>query len=158
VFLAGALLALLAFVGMWPRSEPEAKPAIADTLASKPVAPSPAQAEPPPVVPNEAVAVAAEPPPETKPRSPARRNPRRAPKAAAPSPEPAFVSVNSDPWSYVEIDGKRIKTTPLRAHRVAPGKHRIVLRNPDAGLERGLDIDVAPGERKRLSIDLRGSP
>jgi hypothetical protein len=169
VLLAATVLALLAFLGMWPRPEPDA-PATAEARDSKPVAPSPIQAELPPVVPSEATAVAGvdeSPAPdvepmeattETKPRSVARKKPRRAPKVVAPASEPAFVSVNSDPWSYVEIDGKRIKTTPLRAHRVAPGKHRIVLRNPDAGLERRLDIDIAPGERKRLSIDLRGNP
>jgi len=168
VLLAATVLALLAFLGMWPRPEPDA-PAAAER-DSKPVAPSPIQAELPPVVPSEATAVAAvdesaapdvepmEPATKAKPRSVARKKPRRAPKVLAPASEPAFVSVNSDPWSYVEIDGKRIKTTPLRAHRLAPGKHRIVLRNPDAGLERRLDIDVAPGERKRLSIDLRGRP
>jgi serine/threonine-protein kinase len=168
VLFAATVLALLAFLGMRPRLEPDAAPASADTRASKPVAPSRIEAGPPSVVPSEATAVAAvdesaaadvepiEATIETKPRTVTRKEPRRAPKTVA--PEPAFVSVNSDPWSYVEIDGKRIRTTPLRAHRVAPGTHRIVLRNPDAGLERRLDIDVAPGERKRLSIDLRGSP
>ena len=73
-------------------------------------------------------------------------------------PEPAFVSVNSDPWSYVLIDGKRIKTTPLRNHRITPGRHEVILRNPEAGLERRFDIDIRPGESKRLSVDLRGNP
>ncbi|MGB5265012.1 MAG: PEGA domain-containing protein, partial [Polyangiales bacterium] len=83
---------------------------------------------------------------------------RVAPKAAIPPPEPAYVSVNSDPWSYVIIDGTRIKTTPLRGHRIAPGRHQVVLENPEAGLERRFEIEVDPGETKRLSVDLRGNP
>jgi len=86
---------------------------------------------------------------------------RVAPKAAeatVPPPEPAYVSVNSDPWSYVIIDGNRIKTTPLRNHRIEPGRHQVVLQNPEAGLERRFEIEVDSGESKRLSVDLRGNP
>jgi len=82
----------------------------------------------------------------------------KAPEATVPPPEPAYVSVNSDPWSYVIIDGTRIKTTPLRSHRIAPGRHQVVLQNPEAGLERRFEIEVEPGESKRLSVDLRGNP
>ncbi len=88
-----------------------------------------------------------------------RKTKRRAPTKVARAPaEPAFVSVNSDPWSYVVIDGKRIKATPLRSHRITPGRHQVVLRNPEAGVERRFEIDVKPGESKRLSVDLRGKP
>ena len=52
----------------------------------------------------------------------------------------------------------RIKTTPLRSHRVAPGRHQVVLQNPEAGLERRFEIEIEPGESKRLSVDLRGNP
>ncbi len=97
-----------------------------------------------------------------KARKPSRRSKKRvAPKAAeatVPPPEPAYVSVNSDPWSYVIIDGTRIKTTPLRSHRIEPGRHQVVLQNPEAGLERRFEIEVEPGESKRLSVDLRGNP
>jgi serine/threonine protein kinase len=99
-------------------------------------------------------------PPKAQKRS-RRPTKRVAPKAAAPTtppPEPAYVSVNSDPWSYVIIDGTRIKTTPLRGHRIAPGRHQVVLQNPEAGLERRFEIEVDAGETKRLSVDLRGKP
>jgi serine/threonine protein kinase len=91
-------------------------------------------------------------------RQPKKRVAPKAAEAAIPPPEPAYVSVNSDPWSYVIIDGTRIKTTPLRGHRIAPGRHQVVLQNPEAGLERRFEIEVDPGETKRLSVDLRGNP
>ncbi|MDH3484740.1 MAG: hypothetical protein OEM16_10965, partial [Myxococcales bacterium] len=99
-----------------------------------------------------------EPAPVEEPKPP-RKTKRRAAVEATPTQiEPAFVSVNSDPWSYVVIDGERIKATPLRGHRITPGRHQIVLRNPEAGLERRFEIEVKPGESKRLSVDLRGNP
>ena len=98
------------------------------------------------------------PAPEEVPSRP-KKTKRRAAAKAIPAPvEPAFVSVNSDPWSYVVIDGERIRTTPLRSHRVTPGRHQVILRNPEAGLERRFEIEVKPGESKRLSVDLRGNP
>jgi serine/threonine-protein kinase len=95
--------------------------------------------------------------PEIRPRPRVRRAARRPVPPAAPL-EPAFVSINSDPWSYVVIDGKRIQTTPVRGYRIPPGRHEIVLRNPEAGLERRFEIEVQSGESKRLSVDLRGNP
>lgn len=123
-----------------PVVEPEASASAIDEVSSSPtVAPAPPKA-----------------------RKPSRQSRKRvAPKAAAPTtppPEPAYVSVNSDPWSYVIIDGSRVKTTPLRSHRIEPGRHQVVLQNPEAGLERRFEIEVDPGETKRLSVDLRGRP
>ncbi len=172
--LAGAsLLALFALFGLWPSSDRDRETATADAPAERPVEPPSTEAEPVvPLPPNPSTTVAAidgapEPearaidvdaPPKKKLETGTGKRVRRAPKATPPPVDPAFVSVNSDPWSYVEIDGRRIKTTPLRAHRIEPGKHRIILRNPEAGLERRLEVDLAPGERKRLSVDLRGRP
>ncbi|MDH3623987.1 MAG: protein kinase [Myxococcales bacterium] len=97
------------------------------------------------------------PAPEEVPSRPKRTKRRATAKVIPVAAEPAFVSVNSDPWSYVVIDGERIRATPLRGHRVTPGRHQVILRNPEAGLERRFEIEVKPGESKRLSVDLRGS-
>ena len=169
VLFGAAVIALLAFVGMRPKETAPTPPtaeaplavpratttgAVADTppVAVAPVPSAvdiaPATVESPEVVP---VLV-----PETK--RGARKKVRRPSKPEPPPGDPAFVSVNSDPWAYVEIDGTRIKATPLRGHQIKPGKHEIVLRNPDAGLVRRIVVELAPGDRKRLSIDLRGSP
>ncbi len=161
VLLAAAVVALLVFVGARPKETAAPPSEQTKTAVALPEAtPARAVAEPPGslVEPPPANAIDPAPPaqPETKPK--ARRRSRRAATPTLPPPDPAFVSVNSDPWAYVEIDGKRIKATPLRAHRMAPGKHEIVLRNPDAGLFRRLEVELGPGERKRLSIDLRGGP
>jgi len=123
-----------------PVAEPEAS-AAADDEVSAPPAVAPAR-----------------PTARKRSRQPKKRVAPKAAEAAIPPPEPAYVSVNSDPWSYVIIDGNRIKTTPLRSHPIEPGRHQVVLQNPEAGLERRFEVDVAPGETKRLSVDLRGNP
>ena len=107
--------------------EPEASAAAIDEVSASPAV-APAPAEGPKAFPPAQQGVAP-----------------KAAEAATPPPEPAYVSVNSDPWSYVIIDGNRIKTTPLRGHRIAPGRHQVVLQNPEAGLERRFEVDVAPG-------------
>lgn len=160
--LAAAVIALLAFGGTRSK-EAVPPPAAAETPVALPRATTTrAVAETPPVtvapVANAAASPKAAPvqAPETKRVS--RKRVRRPSRPEPPPEDPAFVSVNSDPWAYVEIDGTRIKATPLRGHQIKPGKHEIVLRNPDAGLVRRIEVELAPGDRKRLSIDLRGSP
>lgn len=69
--------------------------------------------------------------------------------AATPS---ALISVNSEPWSYVAVDGREIRATPLLRHRVTPGTHRITLRTQTS--VRDLVIDLAPDEHRRISVDL----
>jgi serine/threonine-protein kinase len=123
-----------------PVAEPEASAAAVDDVSA-----------PPAVAPARSTA-------RKRFRQPKKRVAPKAAEAAIPPPEPAYVSVNSDPWSYVIIDGTRIKTTPLRSHPIEPGRHQVVLQNPEAGLERRFEVDVDPGETKRLSVDLRGNP
>ena len=171
------LIALLSFYGFWARgSDPIETAAIREPRGLQPQAtqpqpsipkvvesPVPAMEEPVPAAAvDEVLARPAVGPARAKAPKPSRQPKKRAAARAAepttvPS-EPAYVSVNSDPWSYVIIDGSRIKTTPLRGHRIEPGRHEIVLENLEAGLERRFEIEVDPGETKRLSVDLRGSP
>ena len=86
-------------------------------------------------------------------RPPVPRKTRRAVSARA-LVEPGFLSINSQPWSYVSVDGKRLKATPVVRHELAPGRHLIRLRNPDAGLERTVVVQVKSGQTNRLRIDL----
>ncbi len=143
-----------------PEARPDAPEIEASRTASVPVDEivepiEPAPIEPVPIEPVPIERVVAEPVAKEARRKAKRRAEARVTPVAT---ESAFVSVNSDPWSYVVIDGKQIRATPLRSYRITPGRHQIVLRNPDAGLERRFEIEVEPGESKRLSIDLRGNP
>lgn len=73
---------------------------------------------------------------------------------AAQPDDQAELWIASDPWAYVSIDGMRVGRTTLRGYGVAAGRHEVVLSNPSAGLQRRIDVDLRPGERKRLSVSL----
>ena len=84
-----------------------------------------------------------------------------APPPAPADPPPAqtnesgFLSVNTDPWSYVYVDDQRLGPTPQLRHSLRAGRHRVRLHNPSEGLERTIVIDVSPGEHERVTLDLR---
>ena len=71
------------------------------------------------------------------------------------SAENGFLSVNTDPWSYVYLDDQRLGPTPQLRHALRPGRHRVRLHNPSEGLDRSIVIDVSPGEHERVTLDLR---
>lgn len=68
--------------------------------------------------------------------------------------EHARISIASEPWAEVYVDGTRVGRTALHEHRVAPGRHRIVLRNPAGMLEHAFTVNLDPGQSARYSIDL----
>lgn len=76
-----------------------------------------------------------------------------APQARA-SVAPGKLSVTSEPWASVTVDGTLVaRETPLRGWALPPGKHVVVLENPVYG-RRTLEVDVGPGEDVRRFIDL----
>jgi serine/threonine-protein kinase len=66
------------------------------------------------------------------------------------------LSVNSDPWSYVYIDGVRVRSTPLLRHRLTVGKHLVRLVNPVRKLEAKRRVLIREGRESRLSVELGG--
>ncbi|MHB8875021.1 MAG: PEGA domain-containing protein [Myxococcaceae bacterium] len=69
-----------------------------------------------------------------------------APPSPAPPRPPARLTVQSSPSTEVLVDGKKRGRTPLEL-TVAPGAHRIELRDPAAGLRRTVKVKLASGER-----------
>jgi len=106
-------------------------------------------------------------PPPPRPVEPARlgKRPQKTPVAPprpevtpAAATESAMISVNTDPWSYVAIDGVRVRSTPVLRYAVTPGNHRITLSNPAEQIERSLTVNVAAREHRRISLRLRETP
>lgn len=62
--------------------------------------------------------------------------------------DPAFITLNSKPWSHVYMDGKYLGNTPKKRHAIAPGSHTLKLECGECGnpQTRELEINVAPGE------------
>ncbi|MCC6811014.1 MAG: serine/threonine protein kinase [Deltaproteobacteria bacterium] len=91
-----------------------------------------------------------EPPPPTiaQPASQAASKPA---VADTPKPEardgPGYLTVNSSPWSYVYVDGKKLnKTTPLQRYRLSAGKHRVKLESPGAERSEEFSVDIREGK------------
>ena len=88
----------------------------------------------------------------------------RSPKATAPTGEKAApppvaktgrLSLLSEPWGRVTVDGKAVGNTPLRGVELSAGSHTVEIKNPVTGQSKTIRITVAPGEdvRKRVTLE-----
>lgn len=58
-----------------------------------------------------------------------------------------YLNLGSEPWAYVEIDGKRLEgETPLLQVRVRAGKRRLRFFNPELKLEKTMIVMVRPNK------------
>ncbi len=81
--------------------------------------------------------------------------PARAGAAARRSAGHGTLSVNSEPWSVVRVDGKKVGNTPLVGHRLRVGRHRISLHNPGTGQRYSGTVTIKKGKERRLSVTLK---
>jgi hypothetical protein len=63
---------------------------------------------------------------------------------------PAFVSVNTEPWTSVFLDGARIGDTPLYRRAVVSGRHVLRLVNVEAGVDYETEIVAVAGQTVRV--------
>jgi len=87
--------------------------------------------------------------PEPKPRDPA---PVSAP---APVAGDGLLTLQSNPWADVSVDGQMVGTTPLFKLKLSAGKHTLVLKNSAQNLEKTVSITIAPGVELRTKVELR---
>jgi eukaryotic-like serine/threonine-protein kinase len=67
--------------------------------------------------------------------------------APSSAPLPAFLLVDTRPWTNVQIDGVDYGPTPVgHTIELIPGEHRIRFPNPEQGIDREERIVLAPGE------------
>lgn len=64
------------------------------------------------------------------------------------------LSIDSEPWAYVYLDGKALGPTPLAHVRLPAGAHRLRLENPEAGLVRAVPVVIQTDRRTTLRIRL----
>jgi serine/threonine protein kinase len=82
--------------------------------------------------------------------------PRTTPRPAPPKTELAhgFVSIDATPWARVSIDGQPVGETPLAAFPLSPGKHRVLLANPDSHKSEERTVVAEPNKTKFIKVDL----
>lgn len=60
--------------------------------------------------------------------------------------EPGFLSLTSELWARVTVDGQQSWTTPIVKRALPPGKHTLKLYNPDNQLTQILVIRIRSGQ------------
>ena len=85
-----------------------------------------------------------------------RPSPSPSPSSSAPVEGLGRLSITSEPWARVRIDGVEVaRETPLIAFPVRAGRHQVVLENPVAGLSKHLVVDVGVDDHQRRFVDLQ---
>jgi len=73
---------------------------------------------------------------------PTRKRPRKKPKPKQ-KIEYGMLNINTVPWSYVYINGKKIQATPMINHKIRTGRYDITVGNPELNLtERALTVNI----------------
>lgn len=68
---------------------------------------------------------------------------------------PGSLALEATPWAEVTLDGRPIGETPLANVSVTAGPHTLVFRNPETGKQVKRSVQVQPGQRLSLRVDLR---
>ncbi len=68
--------------------------------------------------------------------------------------KPGSLSITSNPWSYVTLDGNKIGETPLIGFSTSPGKHKLKIFNPEFNMpEKEIIVDIQPNKHLRCTYD-----
>ena len=65
---------------------------------------------------------------------------------------PGLLEVRVEPWAEVSVDGKGYGPTPADI-KLAPGPHRVSLKNREAGKSETVPVTIHPGRTARLRRD-----
>lgn len=122
---------------------------VAATPAPTPSEPAPAPA--PPAVRE----VVPETPPTTS-HKPAKARVRESVRPHQEASGPGTLTLQSEPWANVYVDGVLIGSSPIVEHELAAKRTRVKLVNPELGLQKETVVEVKPGQALRMRFDLRG--
>jgi serine/threonine protein kinase len=76
------------------------------------------------------------------------------PSAARPAAT-CTISIGARPWAEVWIDGRNTqKVTPLIDYKLPCGRHRVMVKNPELGIEKSEAITVKAGEKAKKIFQL----
>ena len=77
------------------------------------------------------------------------------PAVVAVNRTPGSLVLEATPWAEVTLDGRSVGETPLGNVSVLPGMHTLLFKNPESGKSVKCTIQVNPGQRVSLRVDLR---
>jgi hypothetical protein len=136
------------------KAEEPSEPSKPDVSRSEPRAPRtiPAPAAAPPRVRTERAA------PSAVSTAPAPAPSRAAPAVIAPpraaGSDTGMLRVNSRPWAQVHVDGRLVGNTPQMALRLSPGKHTVLLVNPELKARKTFTVQIKRGSVTTKIVEL----
>lgn len=133
------IVSAMAVGAFFMRAPSKAPPTVADARVTPPAAPVMATPEPPPE-PVAAKVVA---------------TPKPAKVKAAPVRGEGLLTLDSEPWADVYVNGTLVGQTPLVRHEVAAGRLRLRLENKSEKLTYSETVDMKSGGNVRLVVDLQ---
>jgi serine/threonine protein kinase len=84
------------------------------------------------------------------------RSPDTGATATQTEKEWGWLNINSYPWSYVSVDGKRLSGhTPYRRVRLKSGAHELVFENPELNLRTTKSVEVTAFEETNVGVRLK---
>jgi hypothetical protein len=79
----------------------------------------------------------------------------------APSPAPAdsvkgagFLSISTEPWSRVVLNGAVLDSTPIYQREVPAGRQTLTLINEEKGIRTTRVVTITPGKTTKVFYDL----
>lgn len=81
--------------------------------------------------------------------------PKATPPPVATNAAPGFLSVETEPWTKVSVDGEPLGSTPLFKKRLAAGRHELVFINEGANVSEKRVVTIEPGETKKLMLSFK---
>jgi hypothetical protein len=76
-----------------------------------------------------------------------------APPVAAGS-DTGMLRVNSRPWAQIHVDGRLVGNTPQMALRLSPGKHTVLLVNPELKARKTFTVQIKRGSVTTKIVEL----
>ncbi|MBI5528857.1 MAG: protein kinase [Deltaproteobacteria bacterium] len=93
---------------------------------------------------------AAGPQDETEPRAAAKKPAKAVPKA----PKTGTLTINARPWAHVYFKGSKLGTTPLSGVALPEGEQKIILKNPEIGVQKEVRVRIVAGEDHKTSENM----
>jgi hypothetical protein len=70
------------------------------------------------------------------------------------STEPGFISISTEPWTKVSVDGDPWGSTPIFKKKLTVGKHTVVMES-ESGKTLTRSVEIKSGEVTKLNVEVK---
>lgn len=80
--------------------------------------------------------------------------PKKEQKVVEAAVQKGRLSLSTDPWTHVSLNGKALGDTPLIEVALPAGRHRLQLSNEQAKIDLAIEVEVKPGQLTKKVLRL----